>query len=128
MSARVDGWIDVHAHFYAPGTPESDGVRYDALTTETGAWILGEPSRWTAAATLDFMDRAGMAMQLPSNVPKTLDELRESDNYGASVVASHPSRFGPLAAVPTDDIDAALAEIDRCERDLQPDGYSLTCN
>jgi predicted TIM-barrel fold metal-dependent hydrolase len=41
-------------------------------------------------------------------------------------VRSHPSRFGLLAALPTDDPDAALAEIARSD-DIDADGFAVTC-
>jgi predicted TIM-barrel fold metal-dependent hydrolase len=73
------------------------------------------------------MDRAGIAMQLLSNIPKTLDALRASNDYGRTIVAAHPTRFGLLAALPTDDPDATLAEIARMDRDDGVDGFAVTC-
>ncbi len=46
---------------------------------------------------------------------------------GAALVGQHPSRFGLLAALPTDDPDAALADIERSGRTLRPDGFAVTC-
>jgi predicted TIM-barrel fold metal-dependent hydrolase len=55
-----------------------------------------------------------------------LAALQASNDYGAKVVAEHPSRFGLLAALPTDDPQAALAEIERVDSDLHADGYTVS--
>ena len=90
--------------------------------------MLPEPFEWTPESTLSYLDRAGIAMQMLSNIPKQLDALRDSNDYAASLVANHPSRFGLLAALPTDDPTAALAEIERASRALRADGFAVTCN
>jgi predicted TIM-barrel fold metal-dependent hydrolase len=76
---------------------------------------------------MDYMDRTGIAMQLLSNIPKTMSALRASNDYGASLVSEHPARFGLLAAVPTDDPASALAEIERASTVLAADGFAVTC-
>ena len=122
----VDHWIDVHAHFYPP---ESDAVRRDRLDQMREAcWCTVEPPVWNADQTLAYMDRTGIQMQMLSNIPKTLDRLRTSNDHGAWLVRQHPSRFGFLAALPTDDPAAALAEIARAADALQPDGFAVTCH
>jgi 6-methylsalicylate decarboxylase len=67
-----------------------------------------------------------LAMQMLSNIPKTLEALFRSNEYGASLVRAHPHRFGLLAALPTDDAEAAVAEAERADRDLDADGYAVT--
>jgi predicted TIM-barrel fold metal-dependent hydrolase len=57
---------------------------------------------------------------------KDLAALKESNDYGAQLVAEHPARFGLLAALPTDDPDACLAEIERGNGETHPDGYAVT--
>ena len=121
----VDRWVDVHAHFYPPETQDVREARLRAM--HEGNWLTAEPPRWDPESTLAYMDRTGIAMQLLSNIPKTLDRLRSSNDYGASLVRAHPSRFGFLAALPTDDPAAALAEIDRAYGELHADGFAVTC-
>ena len=118
------GWIDVHAHFYPP---ETDEVRHRRLVAmrETG-WCTEETPVWSPGPTLASMDRAGVQMQMLSNIPKSLVPLRESNDYGASLLRTHPARFGFLMALPTDDAEAALAEIDRAAA-LGADGFAVTC-
>lgn len=121
----LNQWIDVHAHFYPP---ESELQRAARLTTMREAcWLTKEPPRWDPETTLAYMDRAGIAMQMLSNIPKSLDALRASNDYGASLVRRFPARFGLLAALPTDDTGAALAEVDRACTKLHADGFSVTC-
>src|SRR5437588_3282092 len=93
--------IDVHAHFTPPTTAEEREARWHAM--REAQFLAPAPYHWTVDATLDYMDRAGVAMQLLSNIPKTADALRASNDYGTSLVSDHPSRFGLLAALPTDD-------------------------
>jgi hypothetical protein len=119
-------WIDVHAHFTPPTTREECEARWK--TMRDGLIMIPESYEWIVESTLDYMDRAGIQMQLLSNVPKTLDKLRASNDYSALLVSQHPSRFGLLAALPTDDPQAALAEIERAANNLYADGYAVTCH
>lgn len=117
-------WIDVHAHFMVPQTKEE--LKRSAIARCERCFLVPELYQWTAEAALEHMDRNGIAMQLLSNIPKSLTTLRESNEHGASIVAKHPSRFGLLLALPTDDPEACLAEIGRTEK-LGADGYAVTC-
>ena len=121
-----EGWIDVHAHFMVPQTREQLHASWQARCAR--CFVSKEPFEWTVEGALDHMDRNGIAMQMLSSIPKTLDALRASNEYAADIVARHPTRFGLLAALPTDDADAALAEIGRSEDVLRADGFAVTCN
>ena len=121
----LDRWVDVHAHFSPPMSPEDWDARWDQLRQK--CWTGQQPPQWRVERTLAYMDRAGIAMQMLSNIPKTLDALRASNDFGASIVRRHPSRFGLLAALPTDDPDAAFDEIARATEDLDADGFAVTC-
>ena len=121
----VDRWIDVHAHFYPPESREVREARLHAM--HEGCWCTEHAPTWSVERTLAYMDRTGIQMQMLSNIPKTLDALRASNDFAASVVREHPARFGFLAALPTDDPDAALAEIARASDQLGADGFAVTC-
>ena len=121
----LDQWIDVHAHFYPPESEEQRQARLTAM--REACWLTREPPRWDPESTLSYMDRAGIAMQMLSNIPKKLEALRASNDYGASLVRQYPARFGLLAALPTDDCEAALAEVSRSDDRLHPDGFAVTC-
>jgi predicted TIM-barrel fold metal-dependent hydrolase len=121
----VKGWVDVHAHFSPPVGEAVRAARLDGM--RAAGWRLDEAPRWDPQSTLEFMDRVGTAMQLLSNIPKTVPELRASNDHGAALVADHPDRFGLLAALPSDDPDACLAEIERADAELDADGFTMTC-
>jgi len=122
----VNDWVDVHAHFYPPDTAAQGDARLVAL--KEAGWIMEEPPHWDPEAILGYMDRTGIAMQMLSNIPKNVEALRASNDYAACLVRKHPSRFGLLAALPTDSPDDAVAEINRATRELHADGFAVTCH
>jgi predicted TIM-barrel fold metal-dependent hydrolase len=122
----VDRWIDVHAHFSPPLSEQARDTVLDAM--QRAHWRIDQAPTWRMDDILAYMDRTGIQMQMLSNIPKSLEALRDSNDFGAEVVRTHPDRFGLLAALPTDDPDAALAEIDRATTQLSADGFAVTCN
>jgi predicted TIM-barrel fold metal-dependent hydrolase len=123
---RADGWIDVHSHFSPPVPPEEQQVRWKAQLGRK--FITPRPYEWNLELTLAYMDRVGIAMQMLSNIPRSLDQLKASNDYGAMLVKKHPARFGLLAALPTDSPDACLEEIRRARDHLDADGFAVTCD
>ncbi|ATY16240.1 amidohydrolase [Amycolatopsis sp. AA4] len=121
-----DAWIDVHAHYTPPTTPEQRQTAWRAM--RDACFLAPEPYHWTVERTLEQMDRTGIGigMQMLSNQPATSAALRVSNDYGADLVRRYPDRFGLLAALPTDDIAATMAELDRAA-DLGADGFAVTC-
>jgi predicted TIM-barrel fold metal-dependent hydrolase len=122
----VDKWIDIHAHFSPPISEEAHAAVVDVM--RQACWSIEEAPVWSLDATLAYMDRTGIQMQMLSNIPKWLEGLRASNDFGAEVVRHYPDRFGWLAALPTDDPDAALAEAKRADEELGADGFAVTCN
>ncbi|MFI0374448.1 amidohydrolase family protein [Actinomadura sp. 1N219] len=127
--AQINGglagrYVDVHAHFTPPST-EEERVRVWQAMLGKGIYFP-EPHEWSLERTLAYMDASGTAMQLLSNIPSSLAGLRASNDYGASLVADHPSRFGLLAALPTDDPSAAVDEAIRARQELDADGFAVT--
>ena len=84
---------------------------------------------WTPEFALDFMDRHDIATQLLS-LPQALskDEARRINEYGATVGKQHPGRFGLLAAMPMDDVEATLSEIAFAFDQLKADGVVMVTN
>ncbi|MFI0424515.1 amidohydrolase family protein [Spongiactinospora sp. 9N601] len=118
------GYIDVHAHFSPPSTQDERLRGWQAML---GRGIyFPEPHEWSLERTLAYMDASGTDMQLLSNIPGALPALRASNDYGARLVADHPSRFGLLAALPTDDPEAAVREAVRAREDLGAEGFAVT--
>ena len=94
---------------------------------QKACWCWDEPVRWDAASTLAYLDRTGIQMQMLSYLPPDIAKLRAANEFGASVVRQHPSRFGLLAALPTSDPTACLAEIERASGELRADGFAVQC-
>lgn len=116
--------VDIHAHFSPPTTEAQRAAIWQVM--RDGCFLSPQAFHWTPEGTLEAMDRGGVAMQLLSNVPRSIDQLRAVNDCGASLVAQYPARFGLLAALPTDDPDACLAEIGRADGELGADGFAVT--
>lgn len=126
-------WIDVHAHFAPPTSAAASEQKW--IIGRKNHFLSAAPHQWTPEETLEHMDRTGVGMQMLSNMPNVVDAMlaadpvaaiRTSNDYGAAVVSDHPTRFGLLAALATDDVQAAFAEIERTTKDLKPDGFAIT--
>ncbi|MFF0573029.1 amidohydrolase family protein [Streptosporangium saharense] len=118
--------IDVHAHFSPPSTPDERQRTWQAML---GRGIyFPEPYEWSLERTLAHMDASGIAMQLLSNIPGSASAVRASNDYGATLVADHPSRFGLLAGLATEDPDEALREARRARDLLDADGFAVTAD
>lgn len=110
----VVGPIDVHHHFNAPAG-------------------RGGQATWTPEKAVDEMDRAGVAVAIGWPGPvvadtpaASRDRARSINDFGASVVRRHPSRFGLFASLPPlADADGALREIDYAFETLKADGVGL---
>jgi len=104
--------IDVHHHFAPP-----------AWVTAVKGRPLLQPANttWTPAKSIEDMDRGGVAAAMVSitnpglwfgDAPMTRSLARACNDYGATLVRDHPSRFGLFAAMPLPDVDGALREIE----------------
>ena len=138
----MTGLIDVHGHVVLEGSlgaagpvcgPEL-GAHEDGTTWfRVGDWRLdGVPYRESlfmqVGMRLDAMDAAGIRVQALSPNPLTylhfipaadaINYCRAHNDDLASIVAGHPDRFVGLASLPMQDIDAAIAELDRCVNEL----------
>lgn len=117
--------IDVHHHFAPP-----------AWVTE----VRGRPllqaanTAWTAAKSIEDMDRGGVAAAVVSitnpglwfgDAATTARVARACNDYGARLVQDHPTRFGLFAAMPLPDVDATLKEIAHAYDVLKADGVGL---
>jgi predicted TIM-barrel fold metal-dependent hydrolase len=121
--------IDVHHHYLAPRYLERTRAALFA-----GSPYAAEVAKWTPAASLEQMDRFGIATAILSNPGAwrdfPLDEarslVRDSNEFAARMRADHAGRFGVFAAVPMPDVDGALKEIDYAYADLKVDGVQLS--
>jgi predicted TIM-barrel fold metal-dependent hydrolase len=121
------GYLDVHCHFF----PDiSDEVASQLVAQLRAAHFLVEkPSQlqWSAEGIIEYNEHAGVAMALLSYVARTHDGLREGNDYAHRIVQQYPNRFGHLLALPTDDTEACLREIQHGDEydEPKPDGYAV---
>ena len=120
--------IDVHHHLSPPTyvTASNEGGFGDALM-----------KNWTIEKSLADMDKAGIATSMLSvttpGVNFTKGDAarrlcRESNEYGAKLVADHPGRFGNFAMLPLTDIEGSLLELTYALDTLKADGIALMTN
>jgi 6-methylsalicylate decarboxylase len=119
---KLSGWMDIHAHFSPPTTEAERQDKWHAM--RAAQFLAPEPYEWKAEETLSYMDHQGIAMQFISNIPSSHAALQASNDYGAEIVKRYPSRFGLLAALPTDDVRAAIEEVKRMRS--KADGWAVT--
>jgi len=117
--------IDMHHHFAPP-----------AWVADVKGRPLLQPAntRWTPEQSIEDMDRGGVAAAIVSitnpglwfgDAAQSRRLARACNEYGARLVADHPTRFGLFAALPLPDVDASLSEIAYAYDTLKTDGVSL---
>jgi predicted TIM-barrel fold metal-dependent hydrolase len=115
--------VDIHCHFSLPSTPEERERKWLAMRAEH--FMTPQPFEWKVDEILSYMDHQGIAMHTLSNIPNSHAALRSSNDYGATLVKQHPTRFGLLAALPTDDATATMEEVERSTSELDADGFAV---
>src|SRR5215468_11988000 len=114
--------VDIHHHFAPP-----------AWIAEVKGRPLLQPANtaWTPEKSIDDLDRAGAAAAVVSitnpglwfgDAAATRRLARACNDYGATLVRDHPTRFGLFAAMPLPDVDATLQEIAYAYDTLKADG------
>jgi len=97
-----------------------------------------ESNSWSVEARLAECDAAGVDVQVLSTVPvlfsywaepvPALELARYLNDHIAGVVAAHPSRFAGLGTIPMQNPDLAIAELERCVRELGLAGVEIGSN
>jgi predicted TIM-barrel fold metal-dependent hydrolase len=114
--------IDVHYHGNSPGFIAAIKAR------NTGQTAL---MNWTPAKALEDMDRDGVATSIMSTSEPSVyfgdaaaarALARECNEFGARLVADHPTRWGMFATLPLPDVDGSLREIEYAFDTLKADG------
>ena len=114
--------IDVHYHGNSPGFIAAIKAR------NTGQTAL---MNWTPARALEDMDRDGVATSIMSTSEPSVyfgdaaaarALARECNEFGARLVADHPTRWGMFATLPLPDVDGSLREIEYAFDTLKADG------
>jgi 6-methylsalicylate decarboxylase len=116
--------IDVHHHIVPP-------VQAEALVRNRG----GNPARWSVSASLEDMDKAGVATSITSiqnpgvwfgKVDEEARKLaRACNEYSAKLEQDHPGRFRTFAVIPLPDTDGSLREIEYALDVLKAEGIAL---
>lgn len=120
----MKGKIALEEHFAIPDTlQDSAGFLAESVWTELSARLLDIHEK-----RLRLMDEYGIEMMLLSlNAPavqaipdpKKANELSvKANDWLAEQVAKRPGRFQALAALPMQDPDMAIRELQRCVKDL----------
>src|SRR5271169_2486174 len=133
--------IDIHCHYLNQGVAakvaDLNPAQYEpsvtfanALTREVNVKQIRDRAHKlsTIEARLKDMDRMGVDMQAISPAPNQTyywtepalgaDLARMVNDRLAEIVATWPDRFVALGTVPLQNVDLALAELERCQRKL----------
>jgi predicted TIM-barrel fold metal-dependent hydrolase len=128
-SANLSRPIDLHHHFGPP--------QWRAFLSSRN---LLHPSwnGWTPERSLDELDRAAVAAAMISitypgiwlgagvvPIEETRTLARQSNDFGARMVADHPSRFGLFAVLPLPDVEGSLREVAYAFDTLKVDGVGI---
>lgn len=126
----MSGRIDVHHHCYHPRLVTA--LRALGVTQMAPGVPLPE---WTGEDSLRVLDRNGLAgavvsVLLPEAAftQPTAGLMRRTNEWSAELVRDHPDRFGALASLPLDDVDATLREIEYALDVLHLDGVVLSAS
>src|SRR6202040_1846216 len=90
---------------------------------------------WTPEKSLEMMDKFGVAFAMMSNpgasasaydgTQKGNGAARRSNEFGARLVSKHPKRIGLFAAIPINNTDGALKEIEYALDTLKADEFQI---
>jgi aminocarboxymuconate-semialdehyde decarboxylase len=146
--------IDVHTHILPETLPDfrkrpggERFVRIEPATPGSGrarmivdGSLFREIDRnaWDVETRLFECDAAGVSVQVLSTVPvmfsywaepdPALELARRLNDHIAGVVAAYPARFVGLGTIPMQSPDLAIAELERCVRDLGLSGVEIGTN
>jgi len=120
----MQGKIGLEEHFAIDDTiMDSHGFLAESVWPELKSRLLDLQGK-----RIDFMDEFGVEMMVLSlNAPaiqaipdsrQAIDTARKSNDVLAEEVQKRPDRFAGLAALPMQDPDAAIRELERCVKEL----------
>jgi 6-methylsalicylate decarboxylase len=127
MPAAAPGLIDVHHHILPK-------VYTETLAGRLGTQGLFASAEWSAARSIESMDRNGIGVSMTSisspgfwfgNVEETKKLVRACNDFAADLHRDYPTRFGLFAHLPLPNIEASLREIEYAFDVLSADGIGL---
>lgn len=133
-SSTLPHRIDTHHHIFPPNWTAA--AREKIIESAIGiplSWMF----EWSPAKSIEVMDRHGIGVTVGSvstpgvwfgNIEQARRLARECNDYGAKMVADHPTRFGIFATVPMPDVEGSLREIEYALDVLKLDGICFMTN
>ena len=120
----MKGKIGLEEHFATEATiMDSHGYLAEKIWPELKSRLLDIQEK-----RLSFMDKFGVEMMILSlNAPAiqaipdanvAIETAQKSNNFLAEQIQNRPDRFAGLAALPMQDPEAAIRELERCVNDL----------
>ncbi|MTD54574.1 amidohydrolase family protein [Amycolatopsis pithecellobii] len=130
MTPTIHDAIDVHAHSMLPSWYQMLAKKFGTPDPRIEGVAIPE---WSPELAIEVMDRYGIQAMVLSNPIGTKDLsgdeavslARRMNDESAEILARYPTRFGAFAALPLQDIDATLAELDYALDTLGFDGVCL---
>ena len=139
--------IDVHTHALPETLPdlgpgfvrlEREGPDRARMTIDGKLFRVIEKNCWDAATRLAECDRDRVGVQVLSTVPvmfsywaegpRALALARTLNDHLAALQAARPERFVGLGTIPMQDSRLAIAEMERCMRELGLAGVEIGTN
>lgn len=139
--------IDIHTHVLPETLPDLGPgfVRIEPsspgrarMTIDGKLFREIESNSWDPATRLAECDRNGVSVQVLSTVPvmfgywapprRALELARRLNDHIAGLQAAHPERFAGLGTIPMQDPALAIAELERCRRELKLSGIQIGSN
>jgi len=130
-------WPDLRARFGYGGWPQLESLGAGRARIVIDARVFREigDDCWDPVRRLEDCDRTGVGLQVLSTVPvmfaydkpaaDAASVARLLNDHLAEVVADRPDRFAGLGTIPLQEADLAIAELERCVRQLGLAGVQI---